>query len=540
MVDVLLIQPPIRDFYLTAKRTIPYGLSCMASALLEDGFSVAILDALATSRSRTLEWPREMSYLREHFGAPDRSPFALFDRYRHYGLTHDEIGRRARESAALLVGISSLFTAYSDEALCTAQAVKAHLPGCTVVVGGHHATAMPEQVLACSAVDYVIRGEGEHALPLLFRALREGKGVDQVPGIAFRRTGGELLVRQPTFADDLDRYPLPASHLLDRSYYRQGAMGRAVIVTSRGCPFRCTYCSVGALSGVPHRRRSVGSVMAEMEREVGQGAGFIDFEDENLSLDREWFLDLLGKIQHTFAGVELELRAMNGLLPHTLDGPLIEAMRAAGFRTLNLSLGSSGTKQIHRFRRPDEREAFDQALALAERCGMQAVGYIIAGAPGQSPEGSVRDLLHLAERRVLAAVSIYYPSPGSEDFEHCRTAGLLPEELSRFRSTALPVADLTSRDQAATLLRLGRILNFMKALLDHGESLPAPAPLEAVDLAGVTDRVAMGRVLLQAFLHDGIIRGVTREGEAFVHRASRDLCHAFLAGLRACGLRGTR
>src|SRR5210317_1269949 len=63
MVDILLIQPPIRDFYLTAKRTIPYGLTCIASALMDSGFSVAILDGLATSKSRIRELPEELSYL---------------------------------------------------------------------------------------------------------------------------------------------------------------------------------------------------------------------------------------------------------------------------------------------------------------------------------------------------------------------------------------------------------------------------------------------------------------------------------------------
>ncbi len=66
MPDILLIQPPIRDFYLTAKRTIPYGLACIAATLIKSGFSVKILDALATSKSRICDLPREMGYLSEN------------------------------------------------------------------------------------------------------------------------------------------------------------------------------------------------------------------------------------------------------------------------------------------------------------------------------------------------------------------------------------------------------------------------------------------------------------------------------------------
>ncbi|NTU47691.1 MAG: cobalamin B12-binding domain-containing protein, partial [Syntrophobacteraceae bacterium] len=91
MVDILLIQPPIRDFYRTLKRTIPYGLACIASALEEEGFSVSILDCLATSRSRPIEWPREMAYLHEYYGKPDVSPFSLFHHMRHFGNSFEHV-----------------------------------------------------------------------------------------------------------------------------------------------------------------------------------------------------------------------------------------------------------------------------------------------------------------------------------------------------------------------------------------------------------------------------------------------------------------
>jgi len=96
MPDVLLVQPPIRDFYLTAKRTIPYGLASIAAALVAQGFSVEILDALATSKSRPAALPAEMSDLEQFYGRPDLSPFALFNRFRHFGSSFETIGRKAR------------------------------------------------------------------------------------------------------------------------------------------------------------------------------------------------------------------------------------------------------------------------------------------------------------------------------------------------------------------------------------------------------------------------------------------------------------
>ena len=94
MPDILLLQPPIRDFYLTAKRTVPYGLASIAAVLRQAGYSVVILDALATARSRKIQLPPEMSYLEPFYGTPDRSPFGLFHHYRHFGLSFEQISRQ--------------------------------------------------------------------------------------------------------------------------------------------------------------------------------------------------------------------------------------------------------------------------------------------------------------------------------------------------------------------------------------------------------------------------------------------------------------
>ena len=165
--NILLIQPPIRDFYLTAKRTIPYGLASIAAGLIEAGFCVQILDALATAKSRIVDLPQEMAYLRSFYGRPDQSPFALFHHFKHFGCSFETIGRRVQEAQPFLVGISSLFSAYAKEAVQTAQIVKAYHPDCKIVVGGHHATAMPRRMMESPAVDFVLRGEGEVSMALI-------------------------------------------------------------------------------------------------------------------------------------------------------------------------------------------------------------------------------------------------------------------------------------------------------------------------------------------------------------------------------------
>jgi radical SAM superfamily enzyme YgiQ (UPF0313 family) len=316
---------------------------------------------------------------------------------------------------------------------------------------------------------------------------------------------------------NLDDYPLPATRLVNQKFYRRKNGTSTVIVASRGCPMKCSYCCFGNQAEMGYRKKSVGTVIREIERFAGQNqSGFIDFEDENLSLDRRWFLKLLKEIADRFGPARFELRAMNGLYPPALDEEIVRAMKKAGFKTLNLSLGSTCKQQLNQFNRADVRPDFDRALEWAERHDLEAVGYVICAAPFQRVEDSISDLLYLAGRRVLAGVSVFYPAPGSKDFESCAEHGLLPDHFSCMRSSALPLSHTTSRKEAATLLRLARILNFMKSLLDRG--IPISGPTAANIRSGNPDnRTEIGQQLIGNFLHDGRIKGVTTQGEVYDH-----------------------
>ena len=316
MVDILLVQPPIRDFYLTAKRTIPYGLASIAAALRLAGYDVSILDALATRRMKTIATPPELAYLAPYYGRPDWSPFSLFHRFRHYGYGFERIAREAAATRPRLVGISALFTPYADTAMAAAEAIKKVLPNCQVVVGGHHATAFPQAVMAHRAVDFVVRGEGEPAMVQLADALFSQTPLEKVTGLVYRSNGSGLTVSAPAVIDDAADFPTPAFDLINHGFYRRGGKVSCQIVATRGCPFNCSYCVCGAQGWAPYRRRPLTKIIGELDRAVfNTKARFIDFEDENLSLEREWFLRLLGAIEARYGHLDLELRAMNGLYP---------------------------------------------------------------------------------------------------------------------------------------------------------------------------------------------------------------------------------
>lgn len=534
MPDIALVQPPIEDFFLTAKRTIPYGLACIAAELEEQGFSVCLIDGLATSKNKIIPWPEEMAYLSPHYGKPDTSPFSLFHHYKHFGYSFSHLGSLVRQTGAFLVGISSLFTPYHRSALQTAIAIKEQHPGCHIAIGGHHATALPETVMSCSAVDFVIRGEGEPALPRLAAVLKNNQSPDQellskIPGMVFRRPEGSLHVNKPAVMSQPDAFPLPAIHLLKNSFYQRKKRGSTMIMASRGCPLRCSYCAVSAENGLPYRKRAVASVLREIERAVStHHVDFIDFEDENLTMNRGWFMELMQGISSMKHGRHLELRAMNGLYPPSLDETMVIAMRDAGFHTLNLAVGSFDRQQLALFKRPDVGPAHDRVLKLCEKHGLDAVSYIIAGAPGQKATTTLADIIRLSRKKTIIGLSVFYPAPGSLDYRRAAEFGILPAHLSLMRSSALPLDHTTNRDETATLLRLSRIINFIQSLKTAHLDLPAPKPFSPSGLSADDDRRTKGMELLSWFFADGIIRGITPEGEVYEHPTVRELTRTFL------------
>ncbi|MEA2061613.1 MAG: hypothetical protein U9P10_14130 [Thermodesulfobacteriota bacterium] len=207
--------------------------------------------------------------------------------------------------------------------------------------------------------------------------------------------------------------------------------------------------------------------------------------------------------------------------------------------SINLSLGSNAKDQLKRFNRPDVRKAFMRALLLAEHHHMQSVSYIIAGAPGQDSLESLSDLIFLAEMPTLAGMSIFYPAPGSLDYQVCREKNLLPDSFLMMRSTALPISHTTTRRESITLLRLSRIVNFMKFLVDTKIPIPGPEPWTKHCPLDAGDRIKTGKSLLSGFLFDGNIRGITRDNQVFIHLQDKDLTRIFIEKIKQTRIKGT-
>jgi len=551
MPDVVLIAPPIREFYLTKKRTIPYGLACIAKQLEQAQISCTIIDALARDKSKVIEYPEGFDHLVPHYGRMDITLFSLFHHFRHFGYSFEHIANLVRREEPFLVGISALFTPYWDQALDTAKAVKRFWPNALIVLGGHHVTQFPKACLEHKEIDFIIQGEGEIPMVQLAQLIKQAAhampGADElkkIKGIGFRHEKN-ITLNPPVWADSPHGLDQTALDKIDWGFYQRNKKSAITIVASRGCPFSCSYCAVSAAGNSgDFRMREVSDVLDEIKLQAkSKQIGFIDFEDENLTLKKSWVLALLAGVQEIFAGQDVELRAMNGLFPPSLDAEILAAMKAAGFKTLNLSVGSFCAAQLKMFKRPDVRKAHDKVLEMAKDLDMDCVSYLLGAAPGQTAATTLNDLLTLASKRTIAGLSIYYPAPGSTDYALCEKKRLLPHDFTLMRSTAFPVVDTTSRLEAVTLLRLARILNFLKSCVDQNGTLPDT--LDACEIAAMEnachekiDRDKASGLLLQMFLTDAIPRGMDHQGRIYRHPHSIDLCKTFIQKLQNITLCG--
>jgi radical SAM superfamily enzyme YgiQ (UPF0313 family) len=469
---VLLIQPPIRDFYQTSIRTQPIGLAYLAASLKSHGCEVGILDC-QTSEKRSIPIPSEFSYLKDFYPFNDRSPFKLYTGYYHFGMAWDEIGKKIKDSKADVFGISSSFTPYYQEALEIARIIKEWNRKKIVVMGGCHVSCDPESVLKSPWVDYVVLGEGEIRFPHLLQQIMNGTGghLKEVDGIGFKENGEMKINPLSTFTDEIEAFPFPARELLDLNRYRIGRKRSTMIITSRGCPQGCAYCSTHLVMGSSFRPRSPESILKEM---VDCTQRFhirtFDIEDDNFTFDKDRAKRLMSLVVETFGEGGLELSAMNGVSFDSLDRELLTLMRKAGFKTINLSFVSADPSLKERMGRPGTTGHFDNILKEAEQVGLNVVAYAILGIPGQRVEEMVDTVIHLMGKRVLIGPSVFYPTPGTSLFEQCKAKELLPSHPSRWRSSALPIeTEDFDRLDIVTLFRLARIINFIKSKMDEGE-----------------------------------------------------------------------
>ncbi len=344
--------------------------------------------------------------------------------------------RALADFAPDVVGVTA-YSAEAEAAKALCRRARAARPGTTVVVGGHHATMAPEDLLAEAAVDVLVLGEGEATFPELVSALAAGGDLGRVAGLAFRRDGEAVFTGPRPLIADLDRLPMPDWSLVARyqPHYFLSVMGAVgTVETSRGCPYDCSFCSVWVFYNRRYRKKSPSRVMAELDR-LPDGIDVVGFVDDEFWVDADRALELAGLIAARPAGWRgrrwkfwAQVRADD-----IVRRPeLVSRWAAAGLKVLLLGIESCKESELRDlYHKRSSLAAAVEALGIMERSGVEAWGCFIVNPEWEEPDFA--ELSSFVRRHNIAfpQFTVLTPLPGTRLIKNLVSSGRL--DLSRYQ-----------------------------------------------------------------------------------------------------------
>ena len=437
---VLLIRPPTTHFPGTTPPVcgLPLGLLYIAGVLDKNGYDVQIYDAIIDTD--------KIHWLPQH-GA---SEFQM-------GSPLDEIHEKIKSVKPDIVGITNQFSSQIPNAIKVAEIVKKVYPKAITVIGGPHATVMPTTFFTeTKGVDIVIVGEGEYSFYELVDSISKGKGYKTVDGIVFKGEKGQIVHsnRRETIYD-LDNLPFPAYHLIDterffllnsvaiadREIYRYKGSERAIsMITSRGCPFNCTFCSIHLSMGHRFRSHTKEYVVNHIEFVVNNyNVKHIHFEDDNLTFDSKRFEEILDQLIKK--GIRVTWDTPNGIRADYIDDNILKKCKKSGCTYLRIGI-ESGSEFV-RNNVIKKRLDINAVIRVAKACqkiGIDLEAFYIIGFPGETLE-NMKMTIELASRLekeygVSPLLHIATPLYGTELYKTCTDKGYIKTNPS-FRGFAV-------------------------------------------------------------------------------------------------------
>jgi radical SAM superfamily enzyme YgiQ (UPF0313 family) len=299
------------------------------------------------------------------------------------GMNHEKLKAELESYQPTMVGIGSM-TPVVESALKSAHVAKEVCPDAKVVMGGPHATFAGKQILTDEKdVDIVVRGEGEETLLELVEQSPELKKLSEIKGITFRKDNQIIETQNRPFIENLDALPLPAYKLIPIKKYKITGMKLLPVISSRGCPFQCSFCVASQMFGAKFRARSAKNVLDELEwlKNEYEAEG-IAFQDDTLTFDKKRALDICdGMIDR-----KLNLHWGCGTRVDVVTKELLAKMAKAKCDEIMFGV-ESGCQRIRDLL--NKRVTTDQcvnAIKWAKEAGIFVTVSVIIGYPGETKE----------------------------------------------------------------------------------------------------------------------------------------------------------
>jgi radical SAM superfamily enzyme YgiQ (UPF0313 family) len=303
---------------------------------------------------------------------------------------------------------------------------KAWNPDCLTVVGGPHASMFADLLAANPDIDVLVRGEGEHTFVELLKVWADGGGFHDVKGVVFAENDGVVETPPRSHEEDLDSLPLPAWDLLDiPSFSRTTNMNThlaaapyAAVTTSRGCPYRCSYCH--RLFGTRFRERSVENVLEELEiLQHRFGVREVHFVDDCFNLKKARAMQIADEILSR--GLRFKIAFPNGVRGDLMDDDLIEMLGSAGTYSITYAVETASErlqKLINKNLRLDKVAA---AIETTYKLGVIPAAFLMLGLPTETREEMEKTIRFACDSKILKAYFFTaVPFPRTELYEIAR------------------------------------------------------------------------------------------------------------------------
>lgn len=355
-----------------------------------------------------------------------------------------------------LIGISSMSFQYQS-ALTVMSICRQCAPQAKIVLGGYHATLSYQELASQNPpFDYLIRGEGERALPALVQALDGKRGFESVPGLSWACNG--VFRHNPSGALlDVQQLPLPDRSVRMLNGFSYFDRKLDCVETSRGCTMTCTFCSITGMYGTSFRCYAIDRVIADLKQLRDSGTQTVLLVDDNITLDACRFRRLAQAIYENRLD-SMEYLVQASVAGIVADPELIPALAKANFALVFLGIESVLPKNLELFQKGDIREKTEQAVRLLREYGIGVMGGFIIGNPDDNEE-DIREVFRASKRlRIdLPYVQCVTPYPGTRIRAELLDAGLVtnPDDLSRYTGFICNV-----RTRHLSVHQLNRIMNW--------------------------------------------------------------------------------
>lgn len=383
---VLLINPPhiISKYKFIGLVAPPLGISYIAAVLEQNEIDVKIIDASALE----MDW--------------------------------DELEKEIEKSSPDVVAITAL-TPTIGQSLQSARIAKNVLPESTVILGGYHPTFTFKELLENDFLDVIIIGEGEYTMLELIQALENGSDLQKVNGIATR----DFVTLPRKIIEDLDNLPFPARHLLPMDEYKilNIKLPTGTMISGRGCPYQCSFCSSASMHGKKLRMRSAKNVVDEMEHlSNDHHTKMIAFMDDTFTVNKKRVEEICDEIKKRNLDVFWGCTTRVDTLSHSM----LQKMSDSGCITLFMGVESADQQILDNVNKKITINKVKNAFELARNYDIRTIASVVLGMPGDSKENILKTIKFVKNLNPNYAIfSLATPYPGTSFYKQAVSENLI-------------------------------------------------------------------------------------------------------------------